>query len=203
MPRFTEKMKLVVRDNARRDISRAAIELIRNGGLTAFSMDAVANEVGMSRSLLYRYFKDKNDILGTILEMAFSDYIARLEQAAATGTTAADRLHNIAHAQVTDFIHNGNFHRILMFNLRPPKRTTGNTCLMLDAHFKQVRIFEGIIRDGIESGEFRSDMNPADAARMIMGSLHEVCFVNGTSNSDEPINPDPMIKLILKGISKQ
>ncbi|WP_256871022.1 TetR/AcrR family transcriptional regulator [Shewanella sp. Scap07] len=47
-------------------ILRAAEKIIANGGIQGLSMQHVANEAGVAAGTIYRYFKDKNELILTL-----------------------------------------------------------------------------------------------------------------------------------------
>jgi Transcriptional regulator len=75
---------MVYRTEATREsILSVALELFLNKGLYETQMTDVADAVGISRSSLYRYYRDKLDLASAILEQVFEDQAARLEKAMA------------------------------------------------------------------------------------------------------------------------
>lgn len=72
-------------------ILRASRELLKNEGLSGFSMRGVAERVGVSATALYRHFHDKDALLSALLEQGFSTFYTYLMRSLA-GKTPLDRL---------------------------------------------------------------------------------------------------------------
>ncbi|HEY4066013.1 MAG TPA: TetR/AcrR family transcriptional regulator [Burkholderiaceae bacterium] len=70
----------------------AAATLFAEGGLDAVSVRAVAGRVGVSMMTPYRYFADKNELLGGLLRAVYAETSKRMETAVAMHTGARDRL---------------------------------------------------------------------------------------------------------------
>jgi AcrR family transcriptional regulator len=64
-------------------IVRAALELIREKGLSAFTQPRVATRAGLRQSHLTYYFPTRDDLLVAVLERAVADRVAALERVAA------------------------------------------------------------------------------------------------------------------------
>src|SRR5262245_50086438 len=63
-------------EQLRRDLTRAAVELVAEKGVAALSIRAVAARVGVSPMATYRYFADKADLLGGIWELVLTSLLA-------------------------------------------------------------------------------------------------------------------------------
>jgi AcrR family transcriptional regulator len=67
------------REQQREEILLAARELFLREGHSNFSMRKLANDVGCVPGTLYLYFKDKNDLLATLVEESFEQLMDHLE----------------------------------------------------------------------------------------------------------------------------
>ena len=85
--------------DTRQQILREARELFLRGGLSGFSMRAVADRVGLSATALYRHFDDKDALLASVLGEAFSTFGAYLGRALG-GRTPRERFRKIGLAYV-------------------------------------------------------------------------------------------------------
>jgi AcrR family transcriptional regulator len=75
----------------RRDLMRAAVELVAEQGVQAVSIRAIAARVGVSPMTTYRYFDDKAGLFGGIWEMVLCELETELRAALARGRGARDR----------------------------------------------------------------------------------------------------------------
>jgi AcrR family transcriptional regulator len=90
-------MQAVARKNEkkpelRETILQAAQELFLEVGFEHFSMRRLARKVGYSPTTLYIYFRDKQDIIYSLCEGLFEQYLAELRQVAEGETDSLERL---------------------------------------------------------------------------------------------------------------
>lgn len=96
-PRFKREAP----EKRRADLVQAAIRCLSAGGMSAFKMERIAAEAGVSLGLMSHYFRDKNELLREVYQAAlYADVnrkIAELSDRAAPGTSA-ERLCRIVDA---------------------------------------------------------------------------------------------------------
>ena len=93
MPR-TKEQNIAIREERKQSIMDAALQLFADNGFENTSIDSIANHAGISKGLLYSYFKCKDDLLYQILtsgmqkfsesfhsEMTMEDFVAGIENA--------------------------------------------------------------------------------------------------------------------------
>lgn len=69
MPRRPEQFE-VLREKSRKKIISAALELFANKGYGSASIESIAKKAGISKGLIYNYYKDKKSILLAIYDEA-------------------------------------------------------------------------------------------------------------------------------------
>ena len=91
----TESLPRTARERARREITdeitRVAREHLASGGAAALSLRAVAREVGMVSSAVYRYFPSRDDLLTTLIIDAYSS-LGAAARAAEQAVPRSDRM---------------------------------------------------------------------------------------------------------------
>jgi AcrR family transcriptional regulator len=97
VPRFRREAP----EKRRADLVQAAIRCLSAGGMSAFKLERIAAEAGVSLGLLSHYFTDKNELLTEVYQAALYEdvnrKIAELGDTAAPGS-AAERLCRIVDA---------------------------------------------------------------------------------------------------------
>lgn len=73
MPRFKRQAP----EKRRADLVQAAIRCLSAGGMSAFKMERIAAEAGVSLGLLSHYFTDKNELLTEVYRAALYEDITR------------------------------------------------------------------------------------------------------------------------------
>ncbi|MEC0174013.1 TetR/AcrR family transcriptional regulator [Paenibacillus favisporus] len=85
MPRTQEENERI-RQQAKAKIREAAIDLFMRKGYHATSIDDVSKHAGVSKGLLYNYYKGKEELLGAMVEARIGELIQVMEKAEALET---------------------------------------------------------------------------------------------------------------------
>ncbi|WP_405652537.1 TetR/AcrR family transcriptional regulator [Streptomyces sp. RK9] len=82
------------RDQVRGEIKAAALEQIRAGGAPALSLNAVAKGLGLTGPALYKYFRNRDDLLTELICDGYDAAAVAMREAAdrAAGAPARERL---------------------------------------------------------------------------------------------------------------
>jgi AcrR family transcriptional regulator len=89
------------KDRRRAEIVDAAIELYREVGWDAVTVDQVAKRARLSRALVYVYFKDKDEIHAAIVVRSFEILDKRFEEAAARARLGIDKIEALGRAYMS------------------------------------------------------------------------------------------------------
>ncbi|HEX4816782.1 MAG TPA: TetR/AcrR family transcriptional regulator [Nonomuraea sp.] len=163
MPRISAATIGEHRAQTRDRILRAVSRLSSVQGIDAISLTDVANEAGISRTVLYNYFPDKAALLLAFTEQVTRYFIERYERELPENASPADRLRAFVRLQLAGLLaypHPGAAD--LSAALGP------DAYQQLAEHVEPMqRILVEILRSGVASGEFRVVDVPA-TARMIV-----------------------------------
>jgi AcrR family transcriptional regulator len=88
------------KDRRRTEIVEAAIEMYRDVGWDAVTMDSVAKKARLSRALIYVYFKDKRELHFAIATQAMELLRQRFEEAIARPALGIDKIEALGRAYV-------------------------------------------------------------------------------------------------------
>jgi AcrR family transcriptional regulator len=88
------------RERRRQEILTAAEDLYARRGWDAVTMDQIARQARLSRALLYVYFRDKDDVLLAISELAMSDLRRRFAIAVQSRSVGIDKVEAVGRAYV-------------------------------------------------------------------------------------------------------
>ncbi|GCE46916.1 TetR family transcriptional regulator [Thermosporothrix hazakensis] len=101
------------KEELRQTIVKAAGELFLEEGYNRFSLRKVAERIGYSATTIYHYFKDKDDLLFTIVDYGFERFAYQLQQAVATATSARERLAALCRAYVSFGLENPIYYQLM------------------------------------------------------------------------------------------
>ena len=109
----------------RQAILSAAGELFLEQGYERFSLRKVAERVGYSPTTIYLYFRNKDDLLFTVVEEGFERFSQQLVAAAASQEDAWERLIALGRAYVAFGLQNPVYYQLMFmqradFLMHPP-----------------------------------------------------------------------------------
>lgn len=163
-------------DIRKEQIARAALGLVSSVGLRRLSMAALAREVGLVPSAIYRHFPSKGKVLDAMIQLIRARLLANVEAARRETGDPVERLKRLLmrHARVirenrgipqivfADDFHTGH----------PGRRETiyGG----LQGYLAGVA---GIVREGQRGGQVRRDLDPRTISVMFLGVVQPAAIL--------------------------
>jgi AcrR family transcriptional regulator len=87
-------------DIIQQEILKAAIRLYQKFGPNGFTMDDVANAAGRSRTSLYYYYKNRDEIYLAMMDKIAQDMAEEIRQAVAAAETLQDKVYAFCHTKL-------------------------------------------------------------------------------------------------------
>ena len=87
-------------DIIQQDILKAAIRLYQKFGPNGFTMDHLAAAIGRSRTSLYYYYKNRDEIYQAVMDKIARDMAAEIRQAVAAVETLRDKIFAFCHTKL-------------------------------------------------------------------------------------------------------
>jgi AcrR family transcriptional regulator len=191
-------------DEVRARILRVAEEHFRRIGYHKTSVADIAFELGMSPANVYRFFPSKGAINESICGRVMNEVAEIAFTIAHTNAPALEKLDRLLTAvhrhNKTTLIKERCMHDMIVAAMQ-------ENWAIIKAHVaRMIMIFESIIREGIEAGEFKVE-DPAEAARAINTAftpffhpiLIEQCLQHG-ENTEAALREQ--IRFILRALGK-
>ena len=153
--------------NLRAALIECGLELIERKGVHALTLREIGKQLGVSRSAVYRHFKDKANLLFAISEAGFIEFDNVVEAArkgAGEGFAAQMDAMALAYARFADE-HRAQFEMMFAAVLEAPGGAADT------AAAQNLRILEEIIREAQKTGEVRQG-DPVLLARVIWAMVH-------------------------------
>lgn len=161
------------------EILDAAEQVFFCKGFNQASMDEIARQAGMSRALLYVYFRDKSAIMRGIMLRAARMLTQCLEEAVNPADEGLQQIHSIGKAYFRFSIEQSDYFDVLTdLNTFPRPSEEGDeqmrelACCRNRSTAAMVAVLEGGVRDGSICPEMVKD--PVRTAFMLQGALHGV-----------------------------
>lgn len=152
------------------DVVRAAGRLFAERGFHGTSMRDLGRELGLFGSSLYSHVDGKNELLIEVIRSGARLFQGLADEVAASQGGAADRLHTLVTGHVsiiadhideaTTFLNEARF-------LPAEDRTE-----VVAMRNRYESVYRELLEEGITRGEFRSDLDPALHAILILSVLN-------------------------------
>jgi len=180
-PRVTQEYKREVRER----ILSAAEKLFSSKGYYDTSMDEVVAESGLSKGTIYLYFRSKEDLFVGLQDRQLKESVTVLESAFAPGDSARTKLEKVIGTAFGSMVNASRRScRIsLEFNVAAPRMKSVQR--RRDERFMALHGFLAeIIKEGVEKGEFRRDVDPNQTALILMAMADGLSLDWATTNLD-------------------
>lgn len=153
----------------RKQIFNAAVKKFSENGATDTTMKEIAQEAGVGKGTLYRYFEDKEDLVSSLMSYGFKELTEELKAEIEGIETALDKIKKAVEVQLSFYKRHSDFCRFLTREFWGYKNK-------FEENIKEIRndytvVMEEIIKEGIAEGEFK-DINPEIAAVSLLGMVN-------------------------------
>ncbi len=184
-------------------ITQALKSLLENKEFSAITTAEIARKAGVTEALIYKYFKDKRDLLHQVLREYLEHYIVQLERDLKGIKGALNKLRKLIWSHINVYTTIRVFARILLIEVRNnPDYYKSETYKLVKAHSNTVLT---IIEEGIRNKEIRDDIAPELIRHGILGSIEQVCLsgiIFGREISPDDLTED-LCEFIFKGIKRE
>jgi TetR/AcrR family transcriptional regulator len=168
------KWKEREREQRQNDIINAARKLIADRDFDEISMDEIAREIGLGKSTLYLYFKNKESLYFAIVLRGIRIWAEMVKKEDEKGNTGLEKLISYGNAN-REFSNEYPDYFRLLYSPSSIKKQFDMEKMNSSEEFQEVReLFKEIMSVGIESiqkgideGEIRSDVDPVEATILL------------------------------------
>jgi len=183
-------------------IAQALKLLLEKKEFSAVTTAEIAKQAGVTEALIYKYFKDKRDLLHQVLREYLEQYQVQLENDLKGIKGALNRLRKLIWSHINVYATNRVFAKILLLEVRNyPDYYKSETYELVKMYSDTVL---RIIEEGIRNKEIREDLEPKLIRLGIIGSIEQVCLsgvVFGREISPDDITEN-LCEFIFKGIER-
>ncbi len=134
----------------------------------------IAGNAQVTEGLIYKYFKDKKDLLYQVLNKHFVEFQIKIETRIVKENTCIKQLEVIIFSSLESYADNRIFSKILLLEVRN-SLDFFNSCAYEMVRKYSSTILE-IIKIGIEKKEFKSDIDPFILRKVILGAIEHACL---------------------------
>jgi AcrR family transcriptional regulator len=192
------------RQNQRRrspEIIDAAARVFAERGFHGATTQDIADVLGIRQASLYYYFSSKEAALEVVCLKGVEGFFDAAKAIAAGPGNAAKRLSLLIESHLSPLVERGNYVRVFL-NERQHlpsecRRRIGRWSRGLE------RIFEQVIHEGIESGEFQTDLDVRMTALAILGMCNATPSWFGKEGRTVPEIAAYFSRLVTDGVRRR
>lgn len=184
-------------------ISKALISLLKKKSFEAITWAEIAETAGVNEGLIYKYFKDKRNLLHEVLQEYNADFLMILRQHLEEVEGTFDKIRAFVLSTLRYYRETPVFAKILILEVRNfPAFFKSETYVQIREYSN---ILLNIIEEGVRRGEIRDDIPPRYIREMINGMIEHMCLPKVIFG--QKVMPDvyteEICKFAFKGIEKK
>jgi AcrR family transcriptional regulator len=177
----------------RRALLDEVVRTIQKDGVEAVTLRETGRRLGVSRTALYRHFRDKSGLLAAVAREGFQRFRQDLVTAWDGDGPRRERFEQMGRAYVSFAAANPSHYRVMFGEFRD--RCESDPALQADAAAAFQVLVDAILTLQ-EAGEIRDD-DPAQLARFIWAAVHGIASLA----IDGQLGPDPKTREALVAFS--
>jgi TetR/AcrR family transcriptional regulator, fatty acid metabolism regulator protein len=154
-----------------KQIIDAAVTVIAENGYHAAQVTKIAKTAKVADGTIYLYFKNKEDILVSLFEEKMGLFVENLEKEITGISYASKKLYTLVDMHFKRLASDYHLAVVTQLELRQSNKELR---MRINEVLKgYLSIVDHIVRTGMESGEFRKDLDVRLARQMIFGTIDE------------------------------
>lgn len=168
-----EKLNTEIRQD---QIAQAALNLIASHGLKGLSIAKVARRVGLVPSAIYRHFKNKEEVLDSVLSHIQKRLLDNVDMVLHETSEPMDRLRQLIMYHVKLIRENQGILRIVfsedIYNGHPERKA--QIYRIMTTYLSKV---DDIVNQGQQEGKIRRDTDPTTISFMFLGMVQSAAIL--------------------------
>ncbi len=181
-------------------IIKSLSTLMEKKDFYSITTSEIALEAGVTEGLIYKYFKDKKDLLYVVLEEHFEIFQNKINSLIKNKTNAIAKLELIITTSLKSWTQNKAFAKILLLEVRSyPDYYKSRAYGLIRVYARTVA---DIIKQGVKAGEIRQGTDPKILTKIILGAIEHACLGDIIFERDIDIDyvSASICKTLFKGI---
>jgi AcrR family transcriptional regulator len=156
------------REATRQRLYEAAVTLIAEQGFSATTVDQIAERAGVAKGTVYYNFASKTALFEALLEHGVRLLTEEFRSAAA-GKPPVDALDAVVRAELQFIARYQAFAQLLASEIWRTNRAWQQTLRLV--RDEAVSVIEGVVRAGVDGGDYRPDLDTHLAASAVFGMV--------------------------------
>ena len=173
-------------DATKRKLFDAAMELIGERGFTDASVDEIVDRAGVAKGTVYYHFSGKAELVEALIADRMSPLAEHFREAAANNSDdPAGAIEAIVRAELEFLLEHRSFSKLLLTEMWREDRVWRQTLVMFRTEL--MTVIRAVIEQGVASGVFRKDVDPAFGASALFGMTATVALDWLAFEPDKPL----------------
>jgi AcrR family transcriptional regulator len=173
-------------------IINAMRTLLEDRTFESLTISEIAITAGVTEGLIYKYFKDKRDLLHHVLREHYEQFLVQIDRDLQGIDGALNKLKKIIWSCIERYANHRVFARIILLEVRNSEEYFKSDAYGLVRKFN--RIIIDIINEGIAAGEIRDNLPAAYIRNALFGTIEHSCLNRVIFN--ETVSTNDAAKLI-------
>ena len=162
-------------DATKKKLFDAAMELIGDRGFADASVDEIVDRAGVAKGTVYYHFSGKAELVEALIQDRLRPLAEQFRQAAeANADDPRAAIEALVRAELEFLSGNSSFSKLLLTELWREDRVWRGTLMLLRSEL--LTVMRDVIVEGIESGDFRDDIDPDFGASALFGMTATVAL---------------------------
>jgi TetR/AcrR family fatty acid metabolism transcriptional regulator len=170
----------------RRTIIRAAINVFAKKGYHGCRIADVAKEANIAYGLVYHYFQDKDELLSSVFDVAWTGFVSRLREVASSTASLEEKVRRVAHVAFEAYRKDAQGVRVLILEIA---RSPAGGQMKRHAAFTEVlRMADEMFQAAKQRKELREDLDTLLCSALLFGAIEMALtsFVLGLADGRDP-----------------
>src|SRR5882672_470598 len=194
-------MEAAVNLTRKEQVIRKAAELFREKGYAASSMRDLAQKLGIEAASLYSHIKSKEEILRSLCFDMAAEFRKSLEDVEKQGGSASEKLKKGIIGHIAVMAKDLTASAVFMNEHRHLSQPFLRDFLLLRINY--INRFKNIIEEGMDKGEFKSDIDKKLAVMTLFSSLNWMpLWYDPSSNIDSLSLGQQLADMLVNGLKK-
>ena len=184
----------------RGQILSAAMKVFAEKGFYKTTVSDIARTANVAHGTICLYFKTKDEILIQIFEKEISALIDHVQREIGRKPRVENKLRRLIEIQMNLIETNPELTELLLLEARQSGKFLRSTAINQIANYCE--LIEGVLKQGVEEGIIRSDLNLSAASTVIFGGIEGIAtrWILETKRGFLSEMAQTITKLILSGI---
>jgi len=156
----------------RKRLLHAAVQTFGRRGFHEAKVADIAAEAGVAEGTVYLYFRSKEDLLGCVFDETMDEVLAKARAVRNGAGSAPEKLTELVALHLSFIGQDRDLASVFQIELRRSARLVER--FSRSKLVEYFRLLDGVLKEGIASGELRRDLEPRLAVRILFGAADEI-----------------------------